>query len=54
MNPKLTNVTLNCTVFIINVNITDFTVKTILELEETHISIYTDRNLVFKTVTVEY
>ena len=25
MNPKLTDVTLNCTVFVINVNITDFT-----------------------------
>ena len=24
MNPKLTDVTLNCTVFVINVNITDF------------------------------
>ena len=24
VNPKLTDVTLNCTVFVINVNITDF------------------------------
>ena len=45
VNPKLKNVTLNCTVFIFNVNITDLQ---ILELEETHNSIYTDRNLVLK------
>ena len=28
--------------------------KTTLELEETHISIYTDRNLNFKIVTADY
>ena len=48
MNPKLTDVTLNCTDFIINVNITEFVRETILELEETHISTYIDRNLVLK------
>ena len=46
MNPKLTDVTLSCTVFIIKVNILQG--KAILELEETHISTYTDRNLVLK------
>ena len=50
MNPKLTDVTLNCNVFVIDVNIRE----TILELEEIHISAYTYTNLVFKIVTVDY
>ena len=50
VNPKLTDVTLNCSVFVINGNITDFAGKTILELEGTTISIYTDRNFTIFTV----
>ena len=54
MYPKLTDVILNCTVFVINVNITDFAgEKYIRTGRNTHQS-YTDRNLVFKLVTVDY
>ena len=51
VNPKITNFTLKCTVFIFNGNITDLQM---LELKETHISIYTDRNLVSKIVALDY
>ena len=47
MNPKLTDVTLNCTVFLINVNITDFAGENYIRIgRNTHQSY----NLVFKIV----
>ena len=54
VNPKLTDVTLNCIVFVINVNITDFAGENYIRIERNTHQSYTDRNLVFKIVTVDY
>ena len=54
MNSKLTDVTLNCAVFVINAIITNFAGENYVRIgRNTHQS-YTDRNLVFKIVTVDY